>query len=411
VRSRPVPPVVVFVLMLLFTACTADGPRPLTLEALPSPTGPDAAEPFVGVAPDGRVHLSWLERAADTTATLFVSTFDAAAKQWSAPVVVVKRKDLFVNWADFPSVVSLADGRLLAHWLQRSGTGKYDYDVVLSESRDGGATWGPTSLAHGSGAGGEHGFVSILPLAGGGAQVSLLDGTAGAAAAKAHGHGGPMQLGWAEWKDGAVTSRAILDERVCDCCQTAMTMTTKGPVVVYRDRSDAEIRDMSIVRHVDGAWTAPVPVHADNWKVDYCPVNGPAIGAVGDTVATTWFTAASDTARVLVAFSTDAGATFTAPIRLDGGTPTGRVDIEMLDGGAALVTWVEKGEGQNAEVLARVVRRDGTAEAPIVVSPTSGARASGFPRMARTADGVVLAWTIPGSPGAVNVAALRIGAR
>jgi hypothetical protein len=393
---------------LVLVACAPEGPRPLVLEALPSPAGVNAAEPFVAVAPDGRVHLSWLERSPDTTATLYVATLDAATRQWSTPKVVVKRKDLFVNWADFPSVVALADGRLLAHWLQRSGTGRYDYDVVLSESRDGGDTWGPTALPHPSGVGGEHGFVSILPLAGGGAQLSFLDGTAGKLAKQ--GESKAMQLGWASWGEGTVTARAVIDPRVCDCCQTAMAMTTKGPVVVYRDRSEEEIRDMYVLRHVDGAWTTPAPLHDDGWKVDFCPVNGPAIATVGDTAAAAWFTAAQDTARVLVSFSTDAAATFSAPARVDLGTPSGRVDIEMLDAGAALVTWVEKTTGQEAQVLARVVRRDGTIEPHVVVSPTSGARSSGFPRMARTADGVVLAWTIPGTPGTVHVAALRIGA-
>ncbi len=406
--TRPVRLIAVALGAILCAGC-ADAPRTITLDPLPTPAGPDAAEPFVSVAPDGRVHMSWLERGADSSAAVYLSTLDGTTRTWSTPKVVVRRRDLFVNWADFPSVVPLADGRLLAHWLQRSGTGRYDYDVVLSESRDGGDTWGPTAMPHAANVGGEHGFVSILPLAGGGAQLAFLDGTAGKLAKE--GESRAMQLGWATWGDGTVTARATLDPRICDCCQTAMAMTTQGPVIVYRDRSEGEIRDNYVIRHVDGAWTTPAPIHADGWKVDFCPVNGPAIAASGDTAATVWFTAARDTARVLVAFSGDAAATFGAPVRVDLGQPSGRVDIEMLDGGSALVTWVEKRDAQNAEVLARVVRRDGTVEPHVVVSPTSGARASGFPRMARTADGVVLAWTIPGTPGTVNVAALRIGGR
>ena len=49
-----------------------------------------------------------------------------------------------------------------------------------------------------------------------------------------------------------------------------------GPVAVYRDRSPEEIRDISVVRLVDGVWTEPAPVHADNWMIEGCPVNGPA---------------------------------------------------------------------------------------------------------------------------------------
>ena len=57
-----------------------------------------------------------------------------------------------------------------------------------------------------------------------------------------------MQLGAATWVDGKVASRAIVDDRVCDCCQTATAMTTKGAVIVYRDRNEAELRDMYVVR-------------------------------------------------------------------------------------------------------------------------------------------------------------------
>jgi len=401
----------------------ADGAQALPtlrLEPLPSPAGGDAAEPFVATDAAGTAHLSWLERQPDSSHALRFATLAAGAAGWSAPREVLRRKDLFVNWADFPSVVPIGGGRLLAHWLQRNGAGTYAYDVRLAESRDGGATWGESMLPHAPGVQAEHGFVSILPTTAGSASVVLLDGTAGALAvakAKAAGgaaaghdaHGAAMQLAHATWRDGRVVNTTTLDVRTCDCCQTATAMTTKGPVVVYRDRSDEEIRDMSIVRLVNGKWTAPAPVHRDGWKIASCPVNGPAVAAVGDTLASAWFTAPGDSGRVRVAFSTDAGVSFGTPVGVDGGNPTGRVDIEMLDGRTALVTWLERTGGDAAEVRARLVHRDGTVGAPLVVSASTRARSSGFPRSARTRDGVILAWTLAGRPSAVKVARIRIG--
>ena len=35
-----------------------------------------------------------------------------------------------------------------------------------------------------------------------------------------------------------------IDARVCDCCQTDAAMTSEGAVLIYRDRSDDEIRDL-----------------------------------------------------------------------------------------------------------------------------------------------------------------------
>lgn len=410
-------PRALFAAALLLSACSERGPVPLVVEAIASPTQGDAAEPFVARASDGTLWMSWLERMADSSVALRVATRGATG-DWSAPRLVVQRKDLFVNWADFPSVVPLADGRLLAHWLQRSSDGRYSYDVRVAESRDGGATWGESAVPHAEGVPAEHGFVTILPTADGGAGIVLLDGTAGglaAAAAKSAGHDGhssvAMQLGYASWKDGVVTGTRIIDTKTCDCCQTTAAMTTRGPVVVYRDRSDAEVRDMSVTRLVDGAWTEPKALHEDGWKIDYCPVNGPSASAIGDTVAVAWFTGAQDTSRVRVAFSTDAGATFSAPIRADDGLPAGRVDLEMLSGDAVLVSWIERQGGDTAQVRMRVVRRDGTIEPAVTVSPSSGARSSGFPRMARDGDGVTIAYTLPGKPSQVKLARVRVGTR
>ncbi len=398
-------------LALLVAACAAPeaSPPDLHVTSLPSPTGAGAAEPNLFTAADGRVVLSWLEPVAGRTHALRLS-IRGSDGAWSAPREVTRRDDLFVNWADFPSVVLLPDGRLLAHWLQRNGSATYAYEVRMSESRDEGATWSESVTPHRAGIQAEHGFVSILPE-GSGARVFFLDGGAGILAgghAASGGHGVPMSFSANVWGQGTdESSKTLIDSRVCDCCATASAMTSRGPVAIYRDRSDGtpEIRDIAITRLVDGAWTTPALVHADNWEVNFCPVNGPAIVASGDTVAVAWFTAARDTSKVLVAYSTDAGATFAAPIRVDDGTPAGRVGLQWLDG-AAYVSWLERGNADTAFVKLRRVDRGGAAGPALVVSESKGMRSSGFPRLTRSANGFLMAWTLPGSPSEVKVAAI-----
>ncbi len=382
---------------------------PLVLTPIAAPTGAGAAMPNLFSAADGRVLMSWFEPAGGGVYALRLSVRDSEGA-WSTPRDVVRRSDLFVNWADFPSVVALTDGRFLAHWLQRNGSGRYAYEVRVAESKDEGATWSASTTPHRPGVPAEHGFVSILPTADGSARLFFLDGSAGLASyagpIPAPEGAIPMRLSTNRWGSGmADSTKVVLDQRVCECCQTAAAMTARGPVVVYRDRSDAEIRDISILREIQGEWTAPRRVHADEWKVDFCPVNGPAIVADGESVAVTWFTGARDTARVLVAFSTDAGTTFGPAIRVDEGTPAGRVGVQWI-GNDALVSWLERSTGDTAFVKVRRVRRDGTVGAPTTVSTSSGTRSSGFPRMVRGGAGVILAWTIPGTPSAVLMATL-----
>jgi hypothetical protein len=107
---------------------------------------------------------------------------------------------------------------------------------------------------------------------------------------------------------------------------------------------------------------------------------------------------------VNLAFSDDAGATFSAPVRVDGGTPAGRVDVALLPDGGALVTWVERVGGDVAAVRARRFSRDGKAGTATTIASSSVARASGFPKMVLTGSNAVFAWTVPGKPSSIRVA-------
>lgn len=369
---------------------------------LESPAGPGSAEPNLAVGPDGRVYLSWLEPAADSAHELRFAILDG--ERWSEPRTIAGGADWFVNWADFPTLVVLPDGRIAAHYLQRYPEAEkgYHYDVRIVQSADGGASWSEPATPHRDGVPAEHGFVSLFAAPGDSVGAVWLDGR------KSHAdHGGTheMTLRYTTLAaDGSRGEEVEVDPRICDCCQTSLALASTGPVVVYRDRTEQEIRDIYVTRLVDGAWTEGRPVHADGWRIEACPVNGPAISADGDRVAVAWFTAARDTARVQVAFSDDAGAVFGPPVRVDAGDPSGRVDVELLPGGGALVSWIERTEGDAAEVRVRHVSPAGTAGVPVTVAASSGERASGFPRMIRSGERIVFAWTEPGSPSRVRVA-------
>ncbi len=375
--------------------------------ALESPAGAGAAEPNLSVGPDGGVYLSWLEPTPDSAHALRFASLEG--DRWSESRTIAAGADWFVNWADFPSMVVLPGGRLAAHYLQRHPGAEegYHYDVRIVQSADGGATWSAPVVPHRDGVPAEHGFVSLFPAEGDSLGAVWLDGR------KSHAdHGGTQEMTLRYTTlapDGSLGEEMAVDERICDCCQTSLARTSRGPVVVYRDRTPGEVRDIYVSRRVDGRWTEGRPVHADGWEIAACPVNGPSISADGERVAVAWFTAAHDTARVQVAFSDDAGAAFGAPVRVDAGDPAGRVDVELLSGGGALVSWIERTGADAAEVRARYVSPSGETGAPMTVAASSGERASGFPRMVRTGDRVVFAWTEPGTPSRVRVAHAAVG--
>jgi hypothetical protein len=169
-------------------------------------------------------------------------------------------------------------------------------------------------------------------------------------------------------------------------------VTSEGPIVAFRNRSNDETRDIHVSRLENGAWTEPRPVHADGWKIPSCPVNGPVLSARGRDVAIAWFTMVGEQGHAFAAFSNDAGRTFGRPIRLDDSASLGRVDIELLEDGAALATWIEFAD-QRAQFRVRRIEPSGARSASMTVSGLAGSRASGYPRIAWHGDEIVFAWT------------------
>lgn len=363
---------------------------------LDCPAPPGSQTPNLAAAADGRVLLSWVEARPDGTRALLLSS-RAEGQPWAAPRLVASGRDWFTNWADFPSLAALADGSLVAHWLQKAGHGSYDYVVLLSRSTDQGATWSPPVRPHGA-TPGEHGFVSLLPRPGGGLDVVWLDGRAMKDGA------GQTALMRASFDRAFVAgAEQVLDPRTCDCCQTAAVAAGESGLVLYRDRSEAEVRDISVVRLGASGAQPSAELARDGWEINGCPVNGPAAGADGKDVAVAWFTGAAGRPSVRLALSSDGGATFGAPVTVSGDGPLGRVDVVALPGGEAFVSWLERA-GEGAELRLQRFGRQGAREPARTVARTSSARQAGFPRLERAGRELVLAWTEAGEPPRVRTA-------
>lgn len=405
---------------------------------LPVSAAPGSRTPSLFVAPDDSVYLTWQEPVAtddDATAStargrfaLRFATLDG--DRWSPPRTIAEGDDFFVNWADFPTIIE-SDGVLAAHWLRRNGGPGTAYDVHIARSVDGGDEWSESIVPHADGTQTEHGFVSLVPDPGGGFTAIWLDGRKFATAASASGR--EMTLRSTRFTAGGAQGEVeLLDPRICDCCQTSGAYAGDTLLVVYRDRSPEEIRDIWSVRRTADGWQEPVPVATDGWMLPGCPVNGPAIATRGDDAAVAWFTMQAGDPQVRLAFSRDQGASFSEPVIIDRAVaedvdsssprevaaladasgaarpvPLGRVDVAWTGPNRAVVSWIVS-RGDRAEILYRGVRLDGTLEAPHVVGGTESMRASGFPRMVRAGDRLLFAWTTPGEEASLRVAAIRL---
>jgi hypothetical protein len=381
---------------LVTNACMNTAPDALTLgeiEVLDPPFGEGSLWPGLSTYGD-KIVLSWQERDADNVWSVKTAVLDEAG--WSPASTVARSmedSEFFVNWADYAAVDALGSDLLVAHWLVRGPNRGYDYGVRIAQSTDEGRSWTEPWTPHTDGTPTEHGFVSKFGLDDGRVGLVWLDGRDSVDRESGGGTPGAMALRYRSFGiDGAPSPEVLIDDRVCDCCQTDVAVASSGPVVVYRDRSPEEVRDIYVTRMVDGHWTEGTPVHSDGWVIPACPVNGPAVAARGNDVAVAWFTGANDELKAQVAFSSDGGVHFGVPIRVDEGRPLGRVDILWLENGPALVMWLERGT-RTGEISVRQVMTDGQVGEVSLVTTTSAGRDSGFPQMVQDDEGrLVFAW-------------------
>ena len=373
-----------------------------------APAAPGSRYPNLASGPDGSAVLSWVAPATGGAHALQYSTWTGHG--WTAPMTVSTGAGWFVNWADFASVIPFENGLWAAHWLEQRPGNVYSYDVRIAVSKDNGRSWSAPMSPHDDGTPTEHGFVSMIGT-GDGLTAVWLDGrnTGGGDHEATHGSAaGAMTLRTAGIdKLGRVRGgETELDARACDCCQTDVASSSEGLIVAYRDRDEGEIRDISVVRATDAGWSAPSRVHRDDWRITACPVNGPAIAAHGRTVAVAWFTA-PDQPRIRLAFSDDAGRSFAPPLEIAAGRVAGRVDLLLLDDQRAVVSWLADG-AQGAEIRAQLWTRSDAVGSPIVVATTTVDRGAGFPRMTRSGNALLFAWTDVAATPAVRTAIVRL---
>lgn len=367
------------------------------IEDVPAPSPPGAQEPSL-TSHEDTLYMSWMEQVGPETRVMMAVR---TGEGWSVPRLVQQGDDLFVNWADFPGIAVFEDGTIAVHWLREIGPSSFDYQVEISLSHDGGTTWGRPLIPHADRSFAQHGFVSMWPAEQDGLAVIWLDGRAyGAEGDKALTAPDAMQLRATMLTRGGVLGDDVtIDLQTCSCCQTSLAATGDGTILAaYRDRTEGEIRDISVARLTEKGWETAVTVHDDGWELSGCPVNGPAIDAEGGNAAVAWFTGANDVAAVKVAFSDNGGRNFDAPVRIDRGNPVGRVDLEMLDDGTALASWVEWTEGNEALFVCRVHRDAGCISSEHFATNSAGASVN-FPRMARLGRDLYLAWTQPDAKG------------
>lgn len=334
------------------------------------------------------LYISWTEQRLDSN-YLYNSRFNG--KSWGKKELITKGKDWFVNWADFPSIShNNISNTFFSFNLQKSSEETFSYDVnYFFKAKE----WVDMKKIHSDNTFTEHGFVSVTPYEEG-FIASWLDGRNTVPSSNGHGKGA-MTLRSAEIdKEGKIINERLVDNMVCDCCQTSMTVAGGIPLLVYRDRSPEETRDIYLSRYVNSQWTEPISIHDDGWVINGCPVNGPNIDSFEDRVVVSWFSASNGIPKVNLKFSSDKGQSFGRKIMVDNidNKPMGRVDIEFINKDEIIVSWLSVVDGEG-KLLMRKINSMGTLGEIHTITEVSTERSTGFPQIEKWQDNIFLSWT------------------
>ncbi len=377
----------VILLLLFFTLLSSCLKKDFKVEEIQFSFGKNNAQPNL-VSNGDDLTLSWISSEEDKEAILFFSQYKD--NKWSAPISIASGSDWFVNWADFPAH-AINEDLILTSYLKKSDSGTYNYDVLLNLETLSGKIK-KNFLLHTDGIKAEHGFVSMTPSNKKGFYVTWLDGRNTVTNTKEALHNA-MTIRFAEiTTTGEIINETELDGTTCDCCQTSIAVSTEGPIVVYRNRSEGEIRDIFISRYKDGIWDNPIPVHNDGWVINGCPVNGPKVVVNSSNTAVAWFTAAEGKPKVNVAFSNSDGGDFKPPVQLNDLNALGRVDVAFLNSREVLVSYMEL-DDHGTYLKIKKVSIDGKVSEAKTIAVIDEGRNSGVPQLEIMKGNVFLAWT------------------
>ena len=326
--------------------------------------------------------LSWIERNKDGAAKLQMARWNGLT--FDKKNLIAQSKEMFSNWADVPSLVEAPSGDLYAHWLNQIGTENYAYGVRIERSVDRGETWKSLGWLHNDASATEHGFVSLIPE-GQHVRAFWLDGRM---MSKPN---GKMMLRSAILEGDKIKEELVLDDDVCTCCPTSAIQLSDGPIVVYRNRSPQEIRDISFVRGKDGQWSKPTTLQVDNWFMPGCPVNGASIATTGSLVAVSRFTVIKNKAQVILRLFKEDQNKSGKEIVLDKNAPIGR-STTVCTKDSIYTVWIGFDKKRSVLRMAEV-SLTGEIKRKITLAPIDENRSSGIPSAIFTNDSLWVSWT------------------
>ena len=354
--------------------------------------------PSVQVDEQGLVSLSWMEEEKDVRSVLYARSLepdgpmgapvrinrpeDVPYWRQEAPALVVQGEDVFVTWG-------------LAH-PKATPQQPFATELRLSRSTDSGKTFQSSVLVNDDPGVIQHTFDALHRDADGRLHLSWIDGR--------EGKKDPGTYVARSLDQGVtITKNLKVDEGTCVCCRTAVTSGPDGMVyVAWRKILDGNVRETVVARSTDHgeSFEAPVIVGHDQWVFPACPHRPASMGVDQQgRLYVVWYTEGTDEIpAIYLAYSDDRGKSFSEKHKLNVSKNTfpDHPQIAVDPEGRIVVVWEEQAPVKRDVVMSVSTDRGATFTVPKKMNE----KKSQAPVVATNSQGLfVLAWMEHGMPG------------
>jgi hypothetical protein len=365
--------------LLLASACAAEAPAPQPrVDPRVGFAVKDRSNGSPSIAAFGKTVAVVWTASTDSQSDIFMSVSTDSGTQFGPPVRVNDLEGDARTSGEQPPRVAVGSGAIHVAWPSR----RDGHSVIrYASSTDSGRSFSPAVSIAGETLTGARGWQSMSLLHDGTVHLVWLDGrnavtskAGSSAAAKApphHAHasgGSKSAMGSAPrqdilhallQKDGG-PSESPVAANVCFCCKTAVVTSGENVYAAWRHIYPGSIRDIAYAQSKDRGRTfgQPVRVSEDNWRIEACPDDGPAMAAdEHGGVHIAWPTLLpGDTPRKGIFYSAlKDGKPFTPRLRVDSGeADPAHPQIAAEMHGSAMIVWDERREGGRRIALRHV---------------------------------------------------------
>jgi hypothetical protein len=383
----------------------------------------DRSNAYASIATSGRfAAIAWGVTTKDGVTDVYLATSLDDGQSFGSPVRVngaTEHANLSPEQPPRVAVIPRAGSQpaVVVVWTSKGETGTR---LFSARSEDGGKTFKPASVVQGADAAGNRGWESVATEGDGSVVALWLDhrDLAPKTGTAPMNHAEHQHVTSGENKADGVAraqfsqlffadlarpdSARSIARGVCYCCKTAMATDAAGTIyAAWRQVYTGNVRDIAFAKSSDGGRTfsTPLRVSDDNWVLDGCPENGPAIAVdAARRIHVVWPTLmpgiTSSSAPTLGLFyaRSDDGRRFTARQQIPTQGVPRHVQVAVTPAGQILAAWDEQSPGSRTIAIARgTIDRNGAAQ--FSREPIADDVPASYPTVGAFGGGVVVGWT------------------